>query len=130
MKQIVITFLLAYYGIGAILFPMGDLSFMRDLPQMYQQCAQEDPDINLCDFVVEHLLNIHDGDEAEEHDKPHQAVYNHIPVQTLITFYAKAKSPIIIVKEFIIKQKYSIFKTTSFRPGYLSGVFRPPAFTI
>jgi hypothetical protein len=129
MRQVIVTFLLVYYGLGTILFPMGDLSFVRDLPQMYHQCAQEDPDIDLCDFVVEHLLNIHDGDEAEEHDKPHQAVYNHIPMQSLITYFTKVKIQSTTSNILIIKTKYPILQNTSFRPGYLSAVVRPPAIT-
>ena len=115
---------------GAALFPMGDLSFVRDLPQMYQQCAQEDPDIDLADFVFEHLLNIHENDEAEEHDKPHQVVFNHVPLETLITYYTKVKLPVAVFKEFIVKANYPIIQTTSFRPGYLFAVFRPPAFSV
>ena len=121
--------LLAYYTMGTLLFPMGDLSFMRDLPQMYHHCTEEDPDINLCNFVFEHLMNIHDDDEQESNERPHQPVFNHNPVQTFITFSAtnvKLPSP-IITREYIIKDSYPCLDGPSCVSGYLSEVFHPPA---
>ncbi len=106
---------------------MGDLSFVRDLPQMYHHCAEEDPDINITDFVFEHLLNIHDDDDAQEHDKPHQTVYHHIPNQTLITFYTKQKVSVFVDKIFNSKEKHPIIETTFSQQEFLSKVFRPPA---
>lgn len=129
MRQLVTIFLLAYYGLGTLLFPMGDMSYVRELPQMYDHCATEDPDINACDFVFEHLLNIHDEDDdaGEEHEKPHQAMYGHAPVQVVAT---QQHSKVIIPVSFILWYNKATFPLTpgdAFRRGYLSGVFRPPA---
>ena len=58
---------------------MGDFSRMAELPKMYQHCKSEDPDINLLDFVGEHLLNLENILDHFDHDKedgkkeqPHQ----------------------------------------------------------
>jgi hypothetical protein len=76
----VFTFL-AYYCLGTLLFPMGDLSYLKEMPDMYHNCVQEDPDVTLTDFVFEHLTNIKntESDDEGEHEKPHQAIYHHIP---------------------------------------------------
>src|ERR1700748_2429143 len=89
MRRIIVTLLLAYYSMGTLLVPMGDLTYVRDLPQMYRHCAAEDPDMDLCDFVVEHLMNIHDDDEHEPNEKPHQPVFSHSPMQVFVVMASK-----------------------------------------
>jgi len=71
--------LLVYHSLGVILLPVGDLSFIHHLPEMYEHCRQEDPDMNLPDFMLEHCLNLEDiiadfeqKEEPEEDEKPHQ----------------------------------------------------------
>lgn len=128
MRRLAVIFLLLYFGMGNILFPMGDMSFIRDLPQMYSRCAQEDPDINIADFVVEHLLNIHDNDdEPEEHEKPHQPVYHHVPAQTLITLNTFYVPHPTILFDTQLCTTYPLISNQGFLPGVLPGVFRPPA---
>lgn len=129
MRRLVTIFLLAYYGFGTVLFPMGDLSYIKELPQMYNHCATEDADIDICDFVFEHLLNIHDEDDAEqEHDKPHQAIYGHAPFQLVATHQQPGRSfapaPYIL---WYSKATFPLIPCDAFRAGHLSDVFRPPA---
>ena len=129
MRKATAIFFLVYYSLGTLLFPMGDMSYLKDLPQMYSHCAAEDPDINPCDFVFEHLLNIHDeADGDEEHDKPHQAIYSHAPVQVAATVNLRFKpiatsSPVF----WYNKVSFPLIPGDGYRNGYLSGVFRPPA---
>ncbi len=60
---------------GIAFLPQGDFSVMPDLPKMYQHCKlTEDADLNLMDFVTDHLLDIngsfdkHDfGDAQKRH---------------------------------------------------------------
>lgn len=127
MSRVVVSLFLVYYSIGTLLFPMGDLSYMRDLPQMYRHCATEDPDINLCDFVVEHLLNIQDHDELEkEHDKPHQPVYSHSPVQLMATCSPQMVMPQQAAVGYNMQPCYPIPQNNEFNDAYLSNIFRPP----
>lgn len=82
LKKTFNIFLLAFYAFGTSCLPLGDFSFLRDIPQMYSQCkAIEDKDMTAFDFITDHLLNI-DGlfDQHENGDpqKPHHPMqYNH-----------------------------------------------------
>jgi len=127
MNRVVVSLFLVYYSIGTLLFPMGDLSYLRDLPQMYRHCATEDPDINLCDFVVEHLMNIQDHDEQErEHDKPHQPVYSHSPVQLMATCSQQLIWLRQTTESHYMRVGYPITQHSDFNDAYLANVFRPP----
>ena len=58
---------------------MGDFSTVAHLPEMYAHCKEtEDPDLNILDFIGEHLMNL-DGifephGESDDDDKPHEVV--------------------------------------------------------
>ncbi len=129
MRKATAIFFLVYYSLGTVLFPMGDMSYLKDLPQMYSHCATEDPDINACDFVFEHLLNIHDEDDAdEEHDKPHQAIYSHAPVQVAATVNIRFKPiPAVTPVLWYDKASFPLMPGDNYRIGFLTDVFRPPA---
>jgi hypothetical protein len=64
---------------------MGDLSYIKDMPEMYRSCVQEDPDMSIAEFVFEHLPNINntESNDEGEHEKPHQPTYNHVPAQIM-----------------------------------------------
>ena len=127
MGRVVISLFLVYYSIGTLLFPMGDLSYLRDLPQMYRHCATEDPDINLCDFVVEHLMNIQDHDELErEHDKPHQPIYSHSPVQLMATCSPQMVYLQQATASYNLPNGYPIPQNNECNDAYLAAIFRPP----
>lgn len=133
MKSIAIV-LLTLHTLGSILLPGGDFSYMRSLPQMYQHCKAEDDDLDVKDFVVEHLLNLEDvlqffeaGSEKEKNDKPHQP-YQHV---------ASMQSPVIVARVFnfaikatsytgMVKQTYPIRNEPELPSAFLSQIFRPP----
>jgi len=118
--------MLFYYAAGTLIFPLGDLSYLRDLPQMYARCAQEDPDMDLGDFIVEHLLNISDGDEHEAGERPHQPIYSHMPVQAAATFAA----PVAVMAGekmlYPVEKAYSTFNGNHFRNTFEAQILRPP----
>ena len=67
---------------GNLLLPLGDFSALSQLPDMYHHCKTvEDPDMNLADFVTEHLLNLgeifEENDEPDEHELPHSPIPFH-----------------------------------------------------
>lgn len=112
LKKAATILLLSYYSFGIFCLPMGDFSRMAELPGMYQHCKEEDPDINILDFVGEHLMNLeniidhfeHD-EEQDKNEQPHQpyhfaasaaetmyifspATFNHnIPAEIIVTAY-------------------------------------------
>ena len=92
---------------------------------MYRNCALEDPDINIADFVFEHLANIQGNDEGGN-EKPHQPTFSHTPVQVLVVVATKLKiqilTPVIrpIATVYPIPQNQGELNSTS------ASVFRPP----
>ena len=81
IKSLVFLFIALYYCFGATLLPKGDFAVILELPAMYQHCkATEDKDMNIVDFVTDHLINIdclfdaHDNNDAQ---KPHQPTHLH-----------------------------------------------------
>jgi hypothetical protein len=77
LHRVILSITTVYFLLGNILLPQGDFSTIAQLPAMYQHCkTAEDPDINIADFITEHLLNIEedDADEKDEHELPHNPV--------------------------------------------------------
>jgi hypothetical protein len=128
-KAITILFI-AYYSIGTLLFPMGDLSCFADLSDMYAQCQHEDPDLDIYDFVIEHLLNINDirGEEHDihEHELPHQPLLSH-GISPLIM---NVVQPVTIVMcnnvIYLSKKVYSMPHETTMLSDYNGNIFHPP----
>ena len=125
-----LTILLLFYFIGGtMLLPEGDFSTLPDIPKMYADCKNlEDPDMDLHDFITEHLLGMDDvcGQNAlpEPNEKPHQPVqFHHQFVQ--ISFASKQlriefHQPFVAVR--------ALFTQTSelCLAGHTVSVFRPP----
>ena len=113
---------------------MGDFSTLVHLPDMYSHCKEtEDPDLNLADFVGEHLMNLdmifeaHPSEE-EDDDKPHQAVpfvfQNQVTPLTekITTFEFKNTSPFVSCFEIeTIGFKNQIYL---YNPNF--SIFSPP----
>ena len=111
---------------------MGDFSTVAHLPEMYAHCKEtEDPDLNILDFVGEHLMNL-DGifephGEADD-DKPHETVVFVSQNQTIslneaiLTFEFKNNSPLV---GFFSLEKIGFKKLSYFyNPNFY--IFRPP----
>lgn len=132
MKKSFTIFFLTFYSLGTLLFPMGDLSYMVDLPKMYHHCQQEDSDMDFCDFVFEHLLNTddiigdHDVNEKKEQDKPHTPCFNHVASQVLVAVNEPIQLPAHAPHIFKDKRTYTIPQDIIFISTHLSQVFRPP----
>ncbi len=125
VKQIGVFTFLIYYTLGTLIFPMGDLSYMRDVPEMYQLCSLEDPDIDFADFIFEHLANIK-GDDEGENEKTHQPVFHHVPVQVAAMLCVKIKLSPACFNYFEEGLEYPTIRaemTLCRKPGR---VFRPP----
>ena len=85
MNRLILILTGFYFLLGNILLPQGDFSALAQLPAMYHHCKSvEDPDMNVADFITEHLLNMEDSDEADENDK-HELPHNPVPFQNTST---------------------------------------------
>jgi len=82
-NKIIFILTSVYFLAGTILLPQGDFSALSQLKGMYHHCKTiEDPDIDLADFITEHLLNLDDmGEEKEEADE-HELPHNSMPFHT------------------------------------------------
>ncbi len=118
-----------YFLSGSLLLPMGDFSTLCDLPKMYEHCkVTEDPDMDIPDFITEHLLDI-DGllginEEHDENEKPHQPVqFHHQSIQ--INFVSKFEGVNIPLLPSSVTDK-SVVRDKVYHSDYLDSVFRPP----
>lgn len=131
MRQFIIILFMSCYSIGNILLPDIGVSALHS---MYKQCAEEDPDINIPDFVFEHLLHLPDyfeqGEEheEEEHEKPHQPF--HITGATC-SIAVNIPEPICFqckpAMEYYTTEKVTSLYLVHMPQGCFSNVFRPPA---
>ena len=129
MQKALVIALLFYFVSGTLLLPQGDFSTLVDLPHMYQHCRDtEDADMDIPDFIVEHLLQIDDdSDEIHapgDHEKPHQPIqFNHssAPVTLSIKQFA-----IRIEQPIVEKKEKTIVTDEVYLSDYPASVFRPP----
>lgn len=113
---------------------MADFSTVVHLPEMYAHCkATEDPDLDLFDFVGEHLMNL-DGifePHEDKDDKPHQMVVfvsqnQVIPFnETILAFEFKNNSP--LMRPFCIESIGFENLMYFYNPNF--SIFRPPILT-
>ena len=126
LQKFFVALLLFYFAAGTLLLPQGDFAALPDLPKMYAHCkATEDSDLDIFDFVEEHLLMLDDlmGETPEPQDKPHQPVqFHHIfaPVTVAVRQIAIAKAPLVTekIQAPILNEVYL--------SDYPASVFRPP----
>lgn len=131
--RIAVIVLMIYYSFGTLFFPMGDLSYALDLPDMYHRCSDEDPDITPADFVFEHLLNLEDvmahfeNGKEEEHEKPHQVSFSHGMAQVLIITSTRP-APVLSnpAYHFPAQQQHPVIQDDFIASGCSPGIFRPP----
>lgn len=131
MRKSIVILLLAVYSIGTLFLPMGDFAYIHYLPEMYQQCAGEDPDMDAVDFVFEHLLNLPEIDASKEspddREKPHQPFHQSHSVSQIVVTVSKPLifefKPTITSHE---KITYLLMNDCDLSTSYLSEVFHPP----
>jgi len=77
MRIVFITLFGFYFLLGAVCLPGGNFALVGQLPKMYAECkAHEDKDMNLIDFVTDHLIcidAIFDSHQGNDEQKPHEA---------------------------------------------------------
>ena len=127
LQKFFTTLLLCYFLLGTLLLPQGDFASLPDLPKMYAHCkATEDSDLNVFDFVEEHLLMIDDlmVEDSEPQDRPHQPVQFH-HIYAPVTVAVPQQIAIVEHPAIIEKTSMPIFDEI-YLSDYPSSVFRPP----
>jgi hypothetical protein len=129
VNKLICHFLIGFYSLGTLLLPLGDFSFLSEIPQMYRSCqSTEHADMNAFDFITDHLVNIdglfdkhQNGDDQRPHKShpvQHRSV-SFVSFSTCLTFS--------IAKPYITEIKKSASGVSFIRDGYLSEVFKPPS---
>ncbi len=119
-----------YFLTGNVLLPQGDFSALSQLRDMYHHCKTvEDPDMNLGDFVTEHLLNLddmpEDNDMADEHELPHNPTPFHTTT-TSIVYYINEPEIIPFKTEQPVVLNQPAYHSPYFSRLNTHKIFQPP----
>lgn len=127
LQKFFVALLLLYFVTGTLLLPQGDFAALPDLPKMYAHCkATEDSDLDIFDFVEEHLLMLDDlmGETPEPQDKPHQPVQFH-HIFAPVTIAVPQQIPLVKEPQTTEKDQAPIIDEV-YLSDYPASVFRPP----
>lgn len=107
---------------------MADFSVLADLPQMYRHCkATEDKDMNVVDFITDHLINIDgafDAHDSGDEQKPHSPFqFNNTLQQVLFIVFPSFVS--FSEAEMKVQTTFYAFENFYYS-DFFSKVFRPP----
>ncbi len=123
----------AFYLLGTFILPFGDFSVIKDLPGMFNHCkATEDTDLNVFEFLTEHVSglgqliegNEHGEEEGEENDKPHAPVQIHFEQQKVICESQAVTAP--AAKPLPLPELRALPTGIAYIADYVSAIFRPP----
>ena len=127
MIKIFIIILTAYYIAGTLFLPLSDFSFIPNLSQMYLQCKEtEDTNMDVLDFVKDHLINIDilfDNHE-NDHQKPHQPFQFKQVLSQPISYISFGY--VIVNISAVVITKYIIIFNTNLPVNISSEILKPP----
>ena len=111
---------------------MGDFGMLKDLPEMFRHCkATEDRDLNVFEFLTEHVSPIGQLIEGAEHeaeedgDKPHEPIQSIHCGQTIAFVISQFAFSISRFYHIDIIQ-HVIHNDRFFASAYICKIFRPP----
>ncbi|WP_448701147.1 hypothetical protein ACFGVR_03450 [Mucilaginibacter sp. AW1-3] len=124
------AYLLAcYFLIGSTLFPLGDFSLMKDLPQMYRAYQKLAPkqEQDIVDFVGDYLLNGKALLGHNKHDAPESSQrsvqFQHAANFCSITALHVQLTQVIAIEQPVKHSQIDLpVNTSDFHPE----LFRPP----
>lgn len=129
MKKGLLILTATYFLLGNCLLPQGDFSALTELHSMYNHCQRmEDPDLNLVDFITDHLLNLDEvfsEEEADEHELPHNPVPFHTTAAPDI-FCVAVPEIIILPEEKPVIQNLAAYQSPYFSRLSQHDIFQPP----
>lgn len=130
MKKGLLILTATYFLLGNCLLPQGDFSAITELPSMYHHCQKtEDPDLNLFDFVTDHLLNLDEVFSEEEKPGEHELPHSPVPFHTTTApdFFCVAVPEIIILpEEKPVMQNLAPYQSPYFSRLSQHDIFQPP----
>ena len=114
--------------ISTVCAPGGDFSLLCQLPALYAHCkSAEDPDMNLLDFITDHLINIDgifDKHLSNDDQKPHQPFqfhnFQHVVEYISVYLQLNIATPVFPLK------KINLLRPNPFYSDYIAYFFHPP----
>ncbi len=101
---------------------------------MFKQCKEtEDSDLNVLEFLAEHVSGVgqlvegneHDSDD-DDGDKPHVPVQFHFEQQQIICIHQQVRT--LIIKPLPTLPLNAVVNDKIYISDYISNIFRPPIF--
>jgi hypothetical protein len=119
-----------YFLAGNILLPQGDFAALAQLPQMYQHCkTTEDPDMDMADFITEHLLNLDNifckEEDTDEHELPHNPVPFHNTAASTFYFIQEPETIAFEMAQPVV-QNLPAYHSPYFSRLNTHKIFQPP----
>jgi hypothetical protein len=128
MQRFAAILFISYYSFGIFCLPLGDFSLLTQLPEMYQHCkATEDKDMNIVDFITDHLINIDgmfDKHQNGDDQKPHTPFPFHHVQDLGYSSHLLKQSLVQPVLHFC---KPVTYKEDRYSSDYIFKIFHPPA---
>jgi hypothetical protein len=119
--------ILFYYSICALILPVSDFSIIPRLPQLYSHCkATEDKDMNITDFIKDHLVNvdgIFDKHDLGDEQKPHKP-FEHSVSNNFMFFISTINISVILKVETFSEWVHFTDNTYCFE--FVGNIFKPP----
>jgi hypothetical protein len=107
--------------------PSADFSIIPHLPELYAHCkATEDKDMNIADFITDHLMNIDgmfDAHDNGDEQKPHEP-FNHQINYSFAFLIFHPLTELSQPKETI--QERIVLPTKTYHFDFIGNIFRPP----
>lgn len=127
MKKSICILVLAYYSLGTLILPSADFSIIPQLPELYAHCKEtEDKDMNITDFITDHLMNIDgifDAHDNGDEQKPHEPFHHQI--NSSFTCLILNPSTQLWQPKEIIQERFTT-PTKTYHFDFIGSIFRPP----
>jgi len=122
-------FLVIYYFLGSVFLPQGNFSVLPNLSEMYAHCkATEDKDMDLVDFITDHLVNfdgIFDDHDHGDEQKPHSPLTVNLLKSALDIYFLKFTEYVFV--EFLQREiKLNDYLSCFYKSDFKLLIFRPP----
>jgi hypothetical protein len=128
-KRIICFILAGMFLTGSVIFPLGDISLMRDIPKMYQNYTKVtfEEEVGVIDFIGDYLLHGKQLFGHNEHDK--------VPAKgNEVRFQHRASPPNMVFARLLkvsFIEPFAIiphpqFNIQFYNSDYRNKLFRPP----
>jgi len=129
IKKLIILAMACFILTGSVVFPLGDFSLTRDLPEMYRNYSKiaTPEDFGVIDFIGDYLLHGKEIFGHNAHDKPQNASnsvqFQHQPFPFFVIVNSVQLRIPVIINDIIVHAPPHVASNTS---DFKNKLFRPP----